>query len=402
MLKQVSRILTGILFVFSGFVKAVDPVGGTIKLKDYFDAFGIEFLTGIALPLAIALSTLEFITGFHLLINVRVKLFSRVAFYMLAFFTVLTFFLAIFNPVTDCGCFGDAIKMTNWQTFYKNLITLPFSWIVFSKRSEFENSLSSLRVNLLTAVSLVFSVGISVYSYCYLPVLDFRPFKTGTNIPEAMKIPENAPQPEYKTTFILEKDGVRKEFDEHNYPYEDTTWLFIDSKSVLIKEGYQPPVKDFYLSNNEDENMTDVVLKSKKPVFLMTVPDVSELDKDDVAGMIELSNICRKNSIHFYCVTSSLMKDIMKFEVKQKAMFNYLFADEVLIETINRGNPGLTVLKEGTILAKYNHFDLPSKEIVKDPLSYTIKEKAKREHRMIVLISGLLLTLTVIILYKKQ
>jgi uncharacterized membrane protein YphA (DoxX/SURF4 family) len=117
MLKQVSRILTGILFVFSGYVKAVDPVGGTIKLKDYFDAFGIEFLTGIALPLAIALSTLEFITGFHLLINVRVKLFSRVAFYMLAFFTVLTFFLAIFNPVTDCGCFGDAIKMTNWQTF---------------------------------------------------------------------------------------------------------------------------------------------------------------------------------------------------------------------------------------------------------------------------------------------
>jgi hypothetical protein len=132
------------------------------------------------------------------------------------------------------------------------------------------------------------------------------------------------------------------------------------------------------------------------------VTDVSELDKYDVAGMIELSNICRKNSIHFYCVTSSLMKDIMKFEVKQKAMFNYLFADEVLIETINRGNPGLTVLKEGTILAKYNHFDLPSKEIVKDPLSYTIKEKAKREHRMIVLISGLLLTLTVIILYKKQ
>ncbi|NPA37272.1 MAG: DoxX family protein [Chlorobi bacterium] len=402
MLKHISRILIGLLFLFSGFVKAVDPVGGSIKLTDYFEAFGMDFMISMALPLAILLSTIEFITGFHLLTGIRVKLFSYVAFYMIAFFTVLTFFLAIFNPVSDCGCFGDAIKLTNWQTFYKNLIALPFAWIIFRDRTQFSTSISSARINIITLISVIFATGISIYSYLNLPPIDFRPFKTGTNISEAMKIPEGAPQAEYKTTFILEKDGIRKEFNENNYPYEDTTWQFIDSKSILVKEGYQPPIKDFYLSNNADENMTNTVLNSKFPVFLMTVPDITTLNKKNVSELINISNKCRKNKIQFYCVTSSLMKDIVKFESKHRAMFNYLFADEVLIKTINRGNPGLTVLNKGTILAKYNYFNLPSSGIVNNPLSYTIKESTLQKEKRFVIITALLLILTVTVLYRKH
>ena len=132
------------------------------------------------------------------------------AYVMMIFFTLLTFVLAIFNPVSDCGCFGDAIKLTNWQTFFKNLLTLPFAWIIFRNKDRYDDELAGWRVFSLSLVSVIFAVGISVYSYRNLPMLDFRPFKTGTNIPEAMKIPEGALQPEYKSVFILEKDGVKK------------------------------------------------------------------------------------------------------------------------------------------------------------------------------------------------
>lgn len=402
MIRFLSRLLIGLLFIFSGFVKAVDPVGGTIKLKDYFEAFGLDFLNGTALTLAIILSSIEVIVGFHILVKIRIKQMAVAAYVMMIFFTLLTFVLAIFNPVSDCGCFGDAIKLTNWQTFYKNLITLPFAWILFRYRDRYDDELSGWRVFSLSLVSVIFAVGISVYSYRNLPMLDFRPFKTGTNIPEAMKIPEGALQPEYKTVFILEKDGIKKEFDENNYPYSDTTWLFIDSKTELIKEGFQPPITDFYITNKQGEESTQMLLNSEKPLFLMIAPDISTIKPEQVSGLIELSNRCRLKGLRFYCITSSLYDDLMKFELKNRAMFNYLFADEVLLETITRGNPGLVVIDKGTILAKYNYVNTPSVEIVDNPTSYILQEKSKQTGKYVVLITVLLTIISILIFYKKE
>ena len=402
MLRFLSRLLIGLLFLFSGFVKAVDPVGGVIKLKDYFEAFNLDFLNGTALTLAIILSSIEFIIGFHILVKIRIKQMAVAAFVMMIFFTLLTFVLAIFNPVSDCGCFGDAIKLTNWDTFFKNLVTLPFAWIIYRSRDRYEDELAGWRVFSLSLVSIIFTVGISVYSYENLPIIDFRPFKTGTNIPEAMKIPEGALQPEYKTLFILEKNGVKKEFDEINYPYNDTTWVFIDSKTELIKEGYQPPITDFYITNKQGEESTEMILNSDKPVFLMIAPDISTIAPKQVAQLINLSNKCRIKGISFFCVTSSLYDEIMKFELKNRPMFNYLFADEILLETITRGNPGLIIIDRGTILAKYNYVNTPTLKIVDNPASYILQDKSKQIEKYAFLITALLTIISTLIFYKRE
>ena len=401
MLRLISRILIGLLFLFSGFVKAVDPVGGSIKFTDYFEAFGMDFLLGTTLPLAIVLSTIEIVIGFNLLTGIRVKYTSTIAFYLMLFFTALTLILAIFNPVSDCGCFGDAIKISNWGTFFKNLISLPFTWILFRNRDKFIDKLTRPRINGLTAVSVIFAVGISIYSYRNLPVLDFRPFKTGVNIPEAMKIPEGALQSEYKTTFILEKDGIRKEFDEKNYPYDDTTWVFIDSKSELLKEGYQPPIKDFYITDKNGNDVSEKIIGSKKPVFLMIAPDLSKVEQKQALKLVALNKECRKKNIKFYCVTSSLYEDIIGFEMENGAAMNYLYADEVLLQTIIRANPGLVIIENGTILAKYNFINTPGTDIIKNPVSHIISEKRKQTEKISVLIILLLLISSVLTFYKK-
>ncbi len=401
MLRLISRILIGLLFIFSGFVKAVDPVGGSIKFTDYFEAFGMDFMLWAALPLAIILSTIEFVIGFNLLVGIKLKHTSVITFYLMVFFTALTLFLAIFNPVSDCGCFGDAIKLTNWDTFFKNLISLPFTWVLFKDRNKYVEKLSRPRVNSLMAFAIIISVGISVYSYKNLPILDFRPFKTGVNIPEAMKIPEGAPQPEYKTTFILEKDGVRKEFDEKNYPYDDTTWVFIDSKSILIKEGYQPPIKDFYITDKDGNDVSDKIIRSKKPVFMMVAPDLSKVGPKQAAALVALNKECLYQHIRFYCVTSSLYEDIIHFEMENGAAMNYFFADEVLLQTIIRSNPGLVVIENGTILAKYSWVNTPTTDIIKNPESYILSEKLKQTENMTVAIIVLLLIVLVLTFYKK-
>ncbi len=401
MIRFLSRIVVGLLFLFSGFVKAVDPVGGAIKLKDYFEAFGFDFLSGSALFLAIFLSSIEVIIGFHLLVKIRIRQMAYAALVLMLFFTLLTFVLAIFNPVSDCGCFGDAIKLTNWNTFLKNLITLPFVLIIFKNRERYEDELSRWRVFSLSVISVIFAVSVSVYSYRNLPMIDFRPFKTGTNIPEAMKIPEGA-QPEYKTVFLLEKNGVKKEFDENNYPYTDTTWQFIDSKTKLIKEGYHPPITDFYITNKQGEEATDNILNSDKPLFLMIAPDISKIRSDHASDLIKLSSRCRVKGLRFYCVTSSLYDEIMEFEQKNRPMFNYLFADEVLLQTIIRGNPGLVIIDKGTILAKYNYVNTPSIEIVDNPLSYILKKKSRQTEKYALFITALLTIVLVLIFYKKD
>lgn len=402
MIRFISRIVIGLLFLFSGFVKAVDPVGGAIKLKDYFEAFGLDYLNGSALYLAILLSSIELIVGFHILIKIRIRQMSTIAFIMMLFFTTLTLVLAIYNPVSDCGCFGDAIKLTNWDTFFKNLLTLPFVWIIYRNRERYDEELAGWRIFTLSIVSIIFAVGISVYSYRNLPIMDFRPFKTGTNIPEAMKIPEGAEQPEYKTTFILEKDGVKEVFDENNYPYNDSTWVFIDSKTELIKEGYQPPITDFYITNKQGEEATNSILNSKKPLFLMIAPDISSITHEQVAALIKLSDRCRVKGLRFYCITSSLNDEVMEFEVKNRSMFNYLYADEVLLETITRGNPGLVIIERGTIIAKYNYINTPSFDIVDNPISYILKEKSKQTEKYAVLIAVLLTIVSTLIFYKRD
>ena len=396
MLKLISRLITGLIFLFSGFVKAVDPKGGAIKISEYLEVVGLNDTEGIAVFLSIALSAVEFILGFHLVLGVKIKRVALPALLFMLAFTIITFFIAIFEPVSDCGCFGDAIKLTNWETLFKNLIILPFSLLVFFKRNEYTCNLSGIKQHFLSFIGFAFTLGISAYSIYYLPVLDFRPYKVGANITESMSIPEGADEGEYETTFILEKDGERKEFDVNNYPYEDSTWVFIDSKTKVIREGYQPPITALNFESTDGEDLTERIINNDKPVFLMIAPQLEKTSAKHIKSFIEIKNNAISNGYSFYVVTASLTDACYKFDMEHLAAFEYALCDETTLKTIVRANPGLVIIHQGTIIAKYNQTELPAANDLNNPLSHSI-ESLQTAHNTIWLwlnlavIAGLLI-----------
>jgi len=373
MLKILSRLITGLVFLFSGFVKAVDPQGGAIKISEYLEIVGLHDTDGIAMILSVILSAVEFILGFHLFLGIKVKRVALPTLLFMAGFTIITFYIALFEPVSDCGCFGDAVKLSNWETLYKNLILLPLSIIIYYKRKDYTCSMSGARQHLLTFIGLVFTVGISAYCIYYLPVLDFRPYHIGANIPESMSIPEGADEGEYETSFILEKDGVQKEFDVNNYPYEDSTWVFVDSKTKVIREGYQAPISALNFESTDGEDLTERIIQNDRPVFLMIAPKLETMSTQYIASFIDIKNTAIENDYLFYVATASLSDACYKFDLEYQASFDYALCDATTLQTIIRANPGLVLIHKGTIIAKYNHTDLPAPSDLNNPLSHSIK-----------------------------
>ncbi len=402
MLKTISRIIIGLVFLFSGFVKAVDPVGGAIKIAEYLELVGIHNSDTISIIFAILLSTIEFIIGFQLFFGLMTKKVAFPAFLFMSFFTVLTFYIAVEEPVTDCGCFGDAIKLSNWDTFFKNLILLPFSYWIYNKRNDYISSLNKLKQSVGALAGLVFTVSISLYSLNYLPILDFRPYKVGQNIQEAMQVPEGAETAEYETTFILEKDGKQKEFDVDNYPYEDSTWVFIESKTKTLSEGYQAPIQNFIIESSDGNDMTYQLLENENPVFLVIAPKVDHISTEHINEFKELHQNCMERSYPFYVLTASLEDEYYEFDSNHSAGFDYLNADETLLKTISRGNPGLVILNKGTILSKYNHSNLPEIDDLKHPLSHSLKSLKAVKDKTLLLFFTLLLAGFIIVLYRTK
>jgi len=213
-----ARLIIAPVFIFSGFVKAIDPLGYTYKISDYFDAFGLSFLSPLAFTLAILFSTAELVIGLNLMLGNLMRITSWFLFLFMSFFTILTFIVALTNPVTDCGCFGDALILTNWQTFWKNIGFFVPTIIVFLNRGKY-NPLASFTSELrFFAAFTLLGITISVYNYKNLPAIDFRPYKIGTDIPASMIIPEDAEQDSIKLIYIYEKEGVKKEFTVENLP----------------------------------------------------------------------------------------------------------------------------------------------------------------------------------------
>lgn len=380
----ISRIVLGVVFVFSGFVKGVDPLGSAYKFSDYFLAFHLDFLDFTTLPLAFVLSAAEFLIGISLLLKLRIRLGAWAVLVFISFFTVLTLILALTNPVSDCGCFGDAIIMTNWQTFIKNTILLPFVFIVFHFRSQQPDSfnLSFSRAGLL--VFAIFFLGMEWHVYRHLPFLDFRPYSVGTSISEKMSYPEGAQPDVYQTILYYEKDGIVKEFTEDNFPWQDTTWVFVDTRHVLVSKGYEPPIHDFTITDTYGNDITSGVLTDPGFCFLLISTHLEKADEDALAYADELNGYCDALGLSFYCLTSSGDAAIEKVVQDQGLGFGVYTTDEITLKTIIRANPGLLLLKEGNILAKWSYNDFPSpKEITTRTLSETLTQhRNKQEKRM--------------------
>jgi uncharacterized membrane protein YphA (DoxX/SURF4 family) len=361
-LSLISRLILGIVFIFSGFVKGVDPMGSTYKFIDYFNAVNLGFLEPFALVLAITLAAVEFIIGVSLLFRFRYHLTVWAVMVFMSFFTIITFILALTNPVSDCGCFGDAIIMTNWQTFFKNLILIPFVlhifWFRASGQDEFKLPFSWLALMVFTLVFL----GIEFHACRHLPLLDFRPYSVGTYIPAKMSMPEGALQDEFKTFLYYEKNGTVEEFTEDNFPWEDTTWTYVDSKHILVKKGYEPPIHDFTIVDETNTDITSTLLSDEGYSFLLVAAHLGDADTYAMNYASRLAAWCGQAGHSFYCTTASGEQEIEKIRQTLDPAFGFHTTDEITLKTIVRANPGLLLLREGTILAKWHYRDFPELE----------------------------------------
>lgn len=392
LLTRISRIITGLIFIFSGIVKGVDPLGTAYKLSDYFSAFRLGFLDDLSIPLAVTLCAIEFITGMLLLTGSLTKLASWAAALFMALFTPLTLVLYIFNPITDCGCFGDAIHLTNGQTFFKNIIITLIVVFVFIRRNDPAVTMNQRNgVKAAVAYSAAFLAFIW-YNLSYLPVIDFRPYRPGTNIQEAMTLPPDAPADKYDIRFIYEKDGIQKEFTLTDYPANDTTWKFIDQKSVLISTGYVPPVHDFSLATAEGSDITSVILDDKGYTLLMITGKIDKADGKLLKKGFDLGNSLTGQNTGFIVVTSS---PASQAEPLTGGLMT-LYADETTLKTIIRANPGYVLLHGGTVMAMWSAKSLPEPEkFSADMSSLSISSHYRRITVLLISSFVLIIMLTV-------
>ncbi|GHV09590.1 hypothetical protein FACS1894162_0430 [Bacteroidia bacterium] len=366
----ICRVLLGTVFIFSGFVKAVDPMGSAYKFHDYFAAFGMPALDILSVPAAFFLSALEFTLGVCLLAGVYRKIVSGLTLLVMCFMTVLTLWIAISNPVSDCGCFGDALILTNWQTFYKNIVLLAAAICVFYKYcglnpQSHEKELTAGRgwqiksAMTVLIITVIFILGISLYCYRYLPILDFRPYKIGNNIYKLREIPEDAEPDVYETTLVYEKDGVKQSFSIENYP-KDETWTFVEANNKLVKKGYEPPIHDFTITTEDGEDITDQVLENYNYTFLLIAHKLDDASTAHNDRINEIYAYALKNEYKFMCLTASTPDQIAEWKKKTGAEYPFCTMDDVTLKTIIRSNPGLMLIHNGTIVNKWSHNRLPN------------------------------------------
>lgn len=372
MFKHISRILLGLTFVFSGFVKGIDPWGSAYKFTDYFNAFQMPWLTNLAFALGILLAAAEFFLGVAMIFNFFIRLTSWFMLAFMLFFTGLTFVLALTNPVTDCGCFGDALVITNWQTFYKNIVLLALAIFVFVQRKNFASKNGPILSVAMTGMTMVVYFYLVTYSYNHLPIIDFSPYKVSVNIPDAMKIPDGAPKDIYENNLIYKnlKSGEEKAFTEANYPWQDTlNWKFVKmGEQKLIQKGYKPPIHDFRIETPEGEDIKDFFLYDEKGTFMVIASNLQKTNIEGFKKIAQLAIDAKHKGYNFIALTATSPDSFEAFKNETGAQFDFFNTDEITLKTIVRSNPGLILLKKGTILGKYHFNDIPKPEELEDQI----------------------------------
>lgn len=422
-----SRIFLGIVFIYSGFVKAVDPLGYTYKIIDYLTAFGMGELSALAFSTAILISAIEFIIGFGFIAGLFLRLSTWLGAMFMLVFTPLTLYLAISNPVTDCGCFGDALVITNWQTFWKNLIIDIPIIILILQRKKVYNFFEGKTAIALSSFAFIGIIYVSVFSYQHLPIMDFRPFKTGNNIAEGMAVPEGEKLDVYMSTFTYKNLETKElvEFDEHDLGEplsNEEKWVFVDSESVLVEEGYHAPIHDFSIVSSATGDITEQVLNDSNYTLILVSYDLSRSDLEGLVKFEQLSKYFINSSVSTLALTAALEDEIsqaqedlkkalsydtltrirvetskiyfyeyegnvleftdedlpedlddsylfigdedveLEQEVEADLSFDFYICDPTTLKTIVRANPGLVLLKKGTIINKWHFNDFPTAE----------------------------------------
>ena len=377
---NICRFILAATFIFSGYVKAIDPLGTLYKLKDYAAAMALnDILPDWALVIvAIALAALEFSLGVFMLFAVRRHAVSKLTLALMSVMTALTVWIYIADPVKDCGCFGDALTLTNGETLLKNIVLIACAALVAWRPVDMARFISRTNQWIVKYYTIAYIVVTSVYCLYTLPIFDFRPYRVGTNIKQGMEIPEGAEQPEFESTFILRKNGVTREFTLDNYP--DSTWEYVDTKTVQTKKGYEPPIHDFTITTNDTgEDITEQVLTKKGYTFLLVSPRLAVADDSNFGDIDQIYEYATENGVDFFCLTASTNEDIERWRELTGAEYKFCNADETTLKTMIRSNPGLILLKDGTIIGKWSHNALPQTDELTAPLEQLPIGKAQND-----------------------
>lgn len=377
LLTHVSRFLVGGLFIFSGFIKANDPLGFSYKLKEYFEVFQadtgfgfFELFAHIALPLAILICASEIILGVMLLIGYRTNLTLWLLFAQIVFFTFLTFYSACYNKVTHCGCFGDFIQLKPWQSFWKDIVLLVLITLLFAGKDNIRPVFAPMIVSVLFLLGVVFSLGFPIYAYRNLPPLDFRAYAPGLSIKDAMIKSANYKDPIYESILVYEniKTGDLKDFTNDEYMqskiWEDTlNFKWHETKTKLVSEAVDAPkITDFKVSDADGNDITDLLLNDSSYSFWLITHELAHVEDNEtlMAQVNDFYKLASLDKHKFIAFTASSAKEIDDYKHKHNALYDFATVDNIVLKTMIRSNPGLMLVKNGKVIANWHHNNFPT------------------------------------------
>ncbi|MBQ8957711.1 MAG: DoxX family protein [Bacteroidales bacterium] len=352
----VCRLLVGALFVFSSFTKGVDPLGTKYKILDYLAVYHMDWLNGMAMVLAVVLILAEFVVGICLFTNVLPRLAVLGASLLMLFFTFTTLFDAVYDLVPDCGCFGTAIKMSNWQTFYKNLVINGVLIPLVLNNKRLENRWFGIPMQFVVAIALALAfMGFEIYNYRHLPVVDFMNWKVGKQM--------NAVTAEPSRIYVTYKNkttGEKQEFLSPNYPWNDSVWM---SQWEFVQQRVEGGTDYLgFTAMDEDGNDVTEMLLNTENLLMFTSSDLTKVTERDWARVKAITEAADQHGYYVVWTVAAEPEYVEQLREKYDFLYEAYFADELEIKTIVRSNPGLIWLDNGLVKDKWSAIDFPQGE----------------------------------------
>lgn len=363
-LVSISRIFVGVLFIISGLIKLNDPIGFSFKLEEYFSAavLNLTFLEPYALIISILVVIFEVLLGIFLLIGYKPKFTVWSLLLMIVFFSFLTFYSAYFNKVTDCGCFGDAIKLTPWESFSKDIILLFFILILFAGIRYIKPIFTTFQTTIFALLGFIGCLSFGYHVLMHLPTIDFRPYNVGANLWDNLIVPDDAPKADIDYMWTFNVNGNEKVFTtKGSYPTVDGTFVSVDTE--VIDPGYEAPIHDFTIER-DGEDYTEQILHDDHVVLLVAY----NLQKSEKLGLQAIKNVSDKAIEDGYKViglTASGQDIQNEFKEEYHYNFDFYFTDETALKTIVRSNPGILILEKGTVIQKAHWNDVDNLNLIK-------------------------------------
>jgi uncharacterized membrane protein YphA (DoxX/SURF4 family) len=363
------RIVVGLLFIFSGLIKANDPMGLSYKMQEFFEVWNLSFLDNYTLAFALIMNAFEIVAGVAVLLGWRMRLFSWLLLLLIIFFTFLTGYALFSGKIKTCGCFGDCIPLTSRESFIKDLVLLLLIIVIFIKKDVIKPLFKNAAGTILISLSVLFCIFSQWYVLEHLPVVDCLAYKKGNNIIEKMKVPEGAVSDSFAIKFKYRKDGKDLVFDGDSFPedFNDSTYTFVDRVQELIRPGTATaPISDFNLYAETGEDTTLAILNQEGYYVMLLSKDASQAQKNWNKNAAEVTKVCEKNKIPFYMVTATT--EAAQKQLPHSEIIKYLKCDATVIKTAGRVNPTYFIMKGATIVGKFANADFD--EVIKILHSY--------------------------------